>query len=148
MLALRNLIILTVAMMILIGCGQQTMKDEGLDTKNIEDAGSTSGFKVISVDPTNGATSVDKNINISFTFNKSLSKIGAGISGNCNDQLFYLSTDSSFGSCVSYQNNCSYSSIFYLMSNNDKTVQLCMNALSSNTTYYIKYVKLGSLTDS
>ena len=40
-------------LLLFYGCGQQTMKDDGLDTKNIEDAGSTSGFKVISVDPTN-----------------------------------------------------------------------------------------------
>ena len=44
MLAHRDLLILTLGVMILIGCGQQILKDEGLDSKSIGEAASSSEF--------------------------------------------------------------------------------------------------------
>ena len=32
-------------------CGQQLMKDEGLDKKSIEEVGSSNAFSVVSIDP-------------------------------------------------------------------------------------------------
>ena len=129
----------------LAGCGQQLMKDEGLDTKSIEDVGSSTEFKVVSVDPADGATNVSTQT-ISFTFNKTLSSYGAGSSNDCNDQLFYLSTDSNFGSCVGWNNSCSGFSTFYKVTNNSKTISLCTTSLNSSTTYYLKVVSSSSGT--
>ena len=135
-----SLVLLLFIFIYLASCGQQIMKDEGLDKKSIEEVGSSNAFSVVSVNPADGAIAVDKNINISLTFNKEISSVGAGTSTNCGDQLFYLSLDSSYGSCVSYQNNCGYSSGFFELSDDLKTIQLCLNALSSNANYYIKVV--------
>ena len=51
-----NKLIVIPLILIFYGCGQQTMKDEGLDEKSISEAGSSSPntsseFKVESVDP-------------------------------------------------------------------------------------------------
>ena len=99
----------------------------------------SSEFKVESVDPANGATNISTQT-ISFTFNKTLSSYGAGSSNDCNDQLFYLSTDSNFGSCVGWNDSCSGFSTFYKVTNNSKTISLCTTSLNSSTTYYLKVV--------
>ena len=145
---LRNFIVFTLITSFLIGCGSQTLKDEGLESKSIEEAGSSSSntsseFKVESVDPADGATNVSTQT-ISFTFNKTLSSYGAGSSNDCNDQLFYLSTDSNFGSCVGWNDSCSGFSTFYKVTNNSKTISLCTTSLNSSTTYYLKVVSSAS----
>ena len=144
-------VVFTLIMSFLIGCGSQTLKDEGLESKSIEEAGSSSSntsseFKVESVDPADGATNISTQT-ISFTFNKTLSSYGAGSSNDCNDQLFYLSTDSNFGSCVGWNSSCSgFSSAHYKVTNNSKTISLCTTSLNSSTTYYLKVVSSSSGT--
>ncbi len=140
-----NKLIAIPLLLILYGCGQQTMKDDGLENKSISEAGSSSEFKVESVDPANGATNISTQT-ISFTFNKTLSSYGAGSSNDCNDQLFYLSTDSNFGSCVGWNSSCSGFSTFYKVTNNSKTISLCTTSLNSSTTYYLKVVSSSSGT--
>ena len=140
-----NKLIAIPLLLILYGCGQQTMKDDGLETKSISEAGSSSEFKVEIVDPANGATNISTQT-ISFTFNKTLSSYGAGSSNDCNDQLFYLSTDSNFGSCVGWNSSCSGFSTFYKVTNNSKTISLCTTSLNSSTTYYLKVVSSSSGT--
>ena len=142
---LITFITLILSFLTLFGCGQQIINDDGLDTKDIDSAGSANVFRVVSVNPVDGATNVDRDINISFTFNKSLSSVGAG-SGNCGSQLFYLSTDSNFGSCQGYATTCGYSSTHYEISNNGKTVTLCLNQLNNNHKHYIKVVSTSTTT--
>ena len=140
MLAHRDLLILTLGVMILIGCGQQILKDEGLDSKSIGEAASSSEFKVDIVDPSDGETNVSTSSNISFTFNKELYNYGAGSSNDCDDQLFQLSTNSNFTTCVGWNSSCSGFSTFYKVTNNNKTITLCTTSLNSSTTYYLKVV--------
>ena len=45
----------------------------------IENVGSSTEFKVVSVDPADGATNVSQNKQVSFTFNKPLLTFGASI---------------------------------------------------------------------
>ena len=143
-----NLIKLIVILLLLIlfGCGQQTMKDEGLESKDINSvssSGSNAEFKVTSVDPADGETSVSTT-NISFTFNKSLTSYGAGNSNDCNQQLFYLSTDSNFSTCVGWNSSCSGFSSYTRISGDGKTLTLCTTSLNSSTIYYLKVVSSGN----
>ncbi|MFL2773513.1 MAG: Ig-like domain-containing protein [bacterium] len=111
------------------------MKDEGIESKDINSVSSSSEFKVTSVDPADGETSVSTT-NISFTFNKSLNNYGAGNSNDCNQQLFYLSTDSNFSTCVGWNSSCSGFSSYTKISGDGKTLTLCTTSLNSSTTYY------------
>ena len=77
MLAHRDLLILTLGVMILIGCGQQILKDEGLDSKSIGEAASSSEFKVDIVDPSDGET----NVSTSSQFG------GSGRQSNCSSLM-------------------------------------------------------------
>ena len=57
--------------MIFLGCGQQTLKDDGLDSKSIDEAGSSSGntgFSVSSTSPSNNASGVSRTPSITITF--------------------------------------------------------------------------------
>ena len=82
----------------LASCGQQVMKDEVLVSKSIERVGSLDEdlFEIISVDPPNGSYNVNKVIRIKFTFNKELREYGTGSQGDCNKQVFKISTDKNF----------------------------------------------------
>ena len=131
----------------LASCGQQVMKDEGLDTKSIEDIGSSTEFKVVSVDPADGATNVAQNKQVSFTFSKPLLTYGASGSTTCGDNIFEFSYQSNFSgtSCRSIGNNCFGGSSFYQTSNNYKTITLCTdNSFASGTKIYVRVSSSGN----
>ena len=65
-----QLVILLIISIKLSSCGQQVMEDEGLETKSIGNAGSSNEFKVVSVDPADGAANVAQIKQVSFTFSK------------------------------------------------------------------------------
>ena len=126
-------------------CGQQVMKDEGLDKKSIENAGSatTSSFEIISVTPTDGDTNVSKNIAIQFTFNKEIQEWATSTSSMCSEQIFKVSTSTNFtgNNCLGFDNTCAYSSGTATQLSNDlKTLTLCTPTLALSTEYYIKVV--------
>ena len=129
----------------LASCGQQVMKDEGLDKKSIENAGSatTSSFEIISVTPTDGDTNVSKNIAIQFTFNKEIQEWATSTSSMCSEQIFKVSTSTNFtgNNCLGFDNTCAYSSGTATQLSNDlKTLTLCTPTLALSTEYYIKVV--------
>ena len=68
---LKPFITLILSVLILLGCGQQNLKDEGLESKSIDDAGSTSTgttFSVSSTSPSDEARGVSRNPTITITF--------------------------------------------------------------------------------
>ena len=68
---LKPFIILMLSVLILLGCGQQTLKDEGLESKSIDSAGKNSSgntFSVSSTSPADGATGVSRTATITITF--------------------------------------------------------------------------------
>ena len=70
-LTLRILLITAISVMIFMGCGQQTLKDNGLESKSIDEAGSSSGntdFSVSSTSPSNNASGVSRTPTITITF--------------------------------------------------------------------------------
>ena len=74
---LKPFIILILSVLILVGCGQQTMKDEGLETKSInEAASSTPTFSIESLDisPSNPSATAD-NITFTLIFNEGVTDI-------------------------------------------------------------------------
>ena len=131
----------------LAGCGQQLMKDEGLDTKSIEDVGSSTEFKVVSVDPADGAANVAQIKQVSFTFSKPLLTFGASTSTTCGDNIFEFSYQQNFSgtSCRSIGNNCFDGSSLYQISNNYKTITLCTdNSFASGTKIYVRVSSSGN----
>ena len=129
------------------GCGQQIMKDEGLESKSIENVGSSTEFKVVSVDPADGATNVAQNKQVSFTFNKPLLTYGASTSTTCGDNIFEFSYQQNFSgtSCRSIGNNCFDGSSLYQISNNYKTITLCTNnSFASGTKIYVRVSSSGN----
>lgn len=147
---LKQLGVLTGIMLILLGCGQQTMNDKGLDTKSISDAassgssssGSSGTFSVSSVDPEDGSTDVSTTKRIEFEFTKSLGSYSPSTSSSCSAQVFQLSTSSSFTTCIGWVYNSCFSNAFYSVSGDEIT--LCPPTLSSNTTYFLRVVASSS----
>ena len=88
----------------LAGCGQQLMKDEGLDTKSIEEVGSS--FKIVSVTPSDESTNVSRNIAVSFTFDKEIQEWATSTSSRCSQQLFKVSVSATFNTndCLGFDN--------------------------------------------
>ena len=73
-----NKLIAIPLLLIFYGCGQQTMKDEGLETKSInEAASSTPTFSIESLDisPSNPSATADNNISFTLNFNKGVTDI-------------------------------------------------------------------------
>ena len=143
-----QLIIFLIISIYLTSCGQQIMKDEGLETKSIEDVESSTEFKVVSVDPADGATNVAQNKQVSFTFSKPLLTYGASDSTTCGDNIFEFSYQSNFFIGTSYRsigNNCFGGSSFYQISNNYKTITLCTdNSFASGTKIYVRVSSSGN----
>ena len=149
MFVLRNLIILTLAGMIFVGCGQQTLKDEGLDSKSIDEAGTSSSgttFSVSSNSPADEATGVSRNptINITFSDNVHFDQSGSNMTGwtrsyntsapcsgsTYNNYSIHLSEDS-FSNCISDNGSVS-----------GKTVTLRFNrTLTGNAEYKVRVYK-------
>jgi hypothetical protein len=125
--------------LVLLGCGSQTLNDEGMDSKTIDEAASTSGasdssFTVLSTFPANGAT-VSTSPQISLNFSDYLGSYAAGTSTTCSEQLFQLSTDN-FTTCIGW-----IGPSFYSVSG--KTITLNTPTLSANS-YQLKVVPLAS----
>ena len=137
-----------------ISCGQATLKDDGLDSKSIEEAASTtsggssnSSFTVSSVSPEDGASEVNKtgatitipfgdDVNLknndgsSTTAWKTSSTSEGSCSGNYGWKLVYISRDN-FTNC--HPENDSVSG---------KTITLSLKgALASSENYKIKVLK-------
>ena len=71
--AVLRLCILGLALLLIGSCGQQKLDSSGLDSKSIEDAGSTTTtLAVSSTTPDNGSTSVSRTASIVVNFNKSI----------------------------------------------------------------------------
>ena len=149
---LKPFIILTLSVLILLGCGQQTLKDQGLETKEISDAATTTSTTendveaptVSSVSPENGASNVSTTTSITITFNESISSSGYSImidGISCGSGLsFDISTSSSFSSslCLAWEGSPTFS-------DNNKTLTIKpKNALSNSTTYYVRVRSDGS----
>ena len=146
-----NKLIVIPLLLIFYGCGQQTMKDEGLETKSISEAGTSStgnsgeDFIFVSSVPANGDSSVavDSNITLNFNENVRWKELGTGTwttsytssgsgSGYCsttplNEQLVQISSDN-FNLCRYFNFTVSESSI---------TIDPKSN-LDSGTSYTIK----------
>ena len=146
-----NKLIVIPLLLIFYGCGQQTMKDEGLETKSISEAGTSSNgnssedFIFVSSVPANGDSSVAVDSNITLNFNKNVrwKELGTGTwttsytssdsgSGNCsttplNEQLVQVSSDN-FNLCRYFSFTVFESSI---------TIDRKSN-LDSGTVYTIK----------
>ena len=148
--AVLRLCILGLALLLIGSCGQQKLDSSGLDSKSIEDAGSTTtALAVSSTTPDNGSTSVSRTANRSIVvnFNKSIYfiksssvylgyKAGSASSVACNssssvkDLPILLSKDS-FSNCL-YVNGTIGSSSITIDWN---------SALDANTTYKVKVLK-------
>ena len=140
-------ILLFFLLIILASCGQQLIKDEGLETKSIEDVGTSKKFIVVSVDPADGETNVAQNKQVSFTFNKTLLTYGASTSTTCGDNIFEFSYQQNFSgtSCRSIGNNCFDGSSLYQISNNYKTITLCTDSsFASGTKIYVRVSSSGN----
>ena len=149
---LKPFIILMLSVLILLGCGQQTLKDEGLETKEISDAATTTSTTesdveaptVSSVSPENGASNVSTTTSITITFNESISSSGHSImtSGtSCGSGLsFDISTTNSFSSssCLAWEGSPTFSDSYKTLTIKPK------NALSNSTTYYVRVRSDGS----
>ena len=146
-----NKLIVIPLLLIFYGCGQQTMKNKGLETKSISEAGTSStgnsgeDFIFVSSVPANGDSSVAVDSNITLNFNESVKwkELGTGFyttsyttsgtgSGNCsttplNEQLVQISSDN-FQRCQYFSFTVSESSIIKDPKSN----------LASGTSYKIK----------
>ena len=80
-----NKLIAIPLLLIFYGCGQQTMKDEGLETKDISEAATTPSSTdtadgpptVSSVNPADSSNSVSVTTSITITFNESIYDTGS-----------------------------------------------------------------------
>jgi len=148
--AVLRLCILGLALLLIGSCGQQKLDSSGLDSKSIEDAGSTTtALAVSSTTPDNGSTSVSRTASIVVNFNKSIYFINSSntsleswdvrstSSVPCNsseikvkDRPILISKDS-YSNCLYANGTIGSSSI---------TIDL-KSALDSNTTYKVKVLK-------
>ena len=129
-------------LLIFYGCGQQTMKDEGLETKDISAAATTTTVSaegpptVSSVNPADSSNSVSVTTSITITFNESIYDTGSIMtnSTSCTSGNYQISTSVSYSS-----NSCLSWSGVPSMSNNDKTLTIQpSSSLNSSTTYYLR----------
>ena len=137
-----NKLIVIPPLLILYGCGQQTMKDEGLETKDISAAATTTTVSaegpptVSSVNPADSSNSVSVTTSITITFNESIYDTGSIMtnSTSCTSGNYQISTSVSYSS-----NSCLSWSGVPSMSNNDKTLTIQpSSSLNSSTTYYLR----------
>jgi len=149
--AVLRLCILGLALLLIGSCGQQKLDSSGLDSKSIEDAGSTTTtLAVSSTTPNNGSTSVSRTASIVVNFNKSIYFLDSS-----NDHLLSWSdnrTSTSSAACtssgsVSYHpiliSKDSYSNCLYdngTMGSSSITIDWD-TGLDANTTYKVKVLK-------
>ena len=147
--AVLRLCILGLALLLIGSCGQQKLDSSGLDSKSIEDAGSTTtALAVSSTTPDNGSTSVSRTASIVVNFNKAIyfinssnaylnswgrtgtSSVACNSSSGIKDLPILLSKDS-YSNCLYDNGTIGSSSI---------TIDL-NSALDANTTYKVKVLK-------
>ena len=147
--AVLRLCILGLALLLIGSCGQQKLDSKGLESKSIEDAGSTTTtLAVSSTTPNNGSTSVSRTASIVVNFNKSIyfinssnaylnswgrtgtSSVACNSSSGIKDLPILLSKDS-YSNCLYDNGTIGSSSI---------TIDL-NSALDANTTYKVKVLK-------
>ena len=144
-----NKLIVIPLLLIFYGCGQQTMKDEGLETKDISEAVTTPSSTdsadgpptVSSVEPENNDNNVSTSTSIQITFNESILVSGAIMTNgsSCGGGVSYdISTSSSFSTCLPWEGSPTYSNSYKRLSIKPK------NDLLSNTTYYVRVRSDGS----
>ena len=147
--AVLRLCILGLALLLIGSCGQQKLDSSGLDSKSIEDAGSTTtALAVSSTTPDNGSTSVSRTASIVVNFNKSIyfinssnaylnnwgvastSSVACDSSSGVKD-LPVLISKNTYSTCLYDNGTIGSSSI---------TIDL-NSALDANTTYKVKVLK-------
>ena len=153
---LKPFITLMLSVLILLGCGQQTLKDDGLESKSIDEAGNTSTgttdtdtdttFSVSSTSPADGATGVSRTATITITFSDDVRlQKGSGYISNWTRD--YSTTASCSGSTFSdYSIHFSEDSFSNCIPDNGtvsgKTATLNLNkTMSANTTVKVKVYK-------
>ena len=149
--AVLRLCILGLALLLIGSCGQQKLDSKGLESKSIEDAGSTTtALAVSSTTPDNGSTSVSRTASIVVNFNKAIyfinssnaylnswgrtgtSSVACNSSSGIKDLPILLSKDS--------YSNCLYDNGTLPDGSSSITIDLS-SALDANTTYKVKVLK-------
>ena len=147
--AVLRLCVLGLALLLIGSCGQQKLDSSGLDSKSIEDAGSTTTtLAVSSTTPDNGSTSVSRSASIVVNFNNAIyfinssnayltswtvsstSSVACNSSSSVKDLPILISLNS-YSSCLYDNGTIGSSSI---------TIDL-NSALDANTTYKVKVLK-------
>ena len=138
-----NKLIVIPLLLIFYGCGQQTMKDEGLETKSInEAASSTPTFSLESLDisPSNPSATAD-NITFTLIFNEGVTDFilpwRTSSSANttaCTNQAIQFYKDTQPNSCAQWKLNDP------VYSNGYKTLELTVlsSTFSSSGDYTLK----------
>ena len=147
--AVLRLCILGLALLLIGSCGQQKLDSKGLDSKSIEDAGSTTtALAVSSTTPDNGSTSVSRTASIVVNFNKSIYFINSSNAWLTSwtvgsDSFVTCNSSSSIKDLPILISKDSYSNCLYdngTMGSSSITIDL-KSALDSNTTYKVKVLK-------
>ena len=147
--AVLRLCILGLALLLIGSCGQQKLDSKGLESKSIEDAGSTTTtLAVSSTTPNNGSTSVSRTASIVVNFNKSICFI------NSSNECLGSWTTSSTGS-VACGSGSTVRNLPIIISKDTYSTCLSDNGsigsssittdphrtLEANTTYTVKVLK-------
>jgi hypothetical protein len=147
--AVLRLCILGLALLLIGSCGQQKLDSSGLDSKSIEDAGSTTtALAVSSTTPDNGSTSVSRTASIVVNFNKSIYFINSSNAWLTSwtvgsDSFVTCNSSSSIKDLPILLSKDSYSNCLYAngtIGSSSITIDL-KSALDSNTTYKVKVLK-------
>jgi len=147
--AVLRLCILGLALLLIGSCGQQKLDSSGLDSKSIEDAGSTTtALAVSSTTPDNGSTSVSRTASIVVNFNKSIYFINSSNAWLTSwtvgsDSFVTCNSSSSIKDLPILISKDSYSNCLYAngtIGSSSITIDL-KSALDSNTTYKVKVLK-------
>jgi hypothetical protein len=140
---------LGLALLLIGSCGQQKLDSSGLDSKSIEDAGSTTtALAVSSTTPDNGSTSVSRTASIVVNFNKSIYFINSSNAWLTSwtvgsDSFVTCNSSSSIKDLPILISKDSYSNCLYAngtIGSSSITIDL-KSALDSNTTYKVKVLK-------
>ncbi len=147
--AVLRLCILGLALLLIGSCGQQKLDSSGLDSKSIEDAGSTTTtLAVSSTTPDNGSTSVSRTASIVVNFNKSIYFINSSNAWLTSwtvgsDSFVTCNSSSSIKDLPILLSKDSYSNCLYdngTIGSSSITIDL-NSALDANTTYKVKVLK-------
>lgn len=147
--AVLRLCILGLALLLIGSCGQQKLDSSGLDSKSIEDAGSTTtALAVSSTTPDNGSTSVSRTASIVVNFNKSIYFINSSNAWLTSwtvgsDSFVTCNSSSSIKDLPILISKDNYSNCLYVNTTiGSSSITIDLNsALDSNTTYKVKVLK-------